>query len=182
MSKGASGKGSSSAETNQTVTNQQVATESGIAVGANSNAAISVTTSDPEVLEAALKANTAVSSFAADTNKFAIGAVTDLAGTSILAQNALATKFGNNVSDLAAQNINLLQSVGQEQSNVALQAQALASRALDQSFGVSRAVAPQDPNYTTSDLASTQSKTIIYIVLGLVAMLGLGFLFLKKSR
>lgn len=162
------GKGSSSAETQNTATNNQVATESGIAVGGTNNSAnISVTTSDPEVLEAALKSNT-------DVNQFATDAVTTLAGTSILAQNSLATKFGQNVSDLAAQNINLLQSVNQENTATTLAGLDVAKGALDQSFAISRSVAPQDPSYAQETLAQNNSKTIIWIVLG---MLGLGIVF-----
>ena len=130
---GASGKGSSSAETTQTVTNQQVATESGIAIGANSSAAINVSTLDPEVAEAAIRGNSDVSKFAIDRNAsvsaFATGAVTQLAGL-----------FGDKVSDLAAQNINLLQSVNQESADVAISGQQLAARALDASFADRKSV------------------------------------------
>lgn len=175
MSKGASGKGSSSAETNQTVANNQVATESGIAVGgSNNDTRISVTTLDPEVAAAAIRGNSDVSKFAIDRNaavsEFATGAVTSLAGL-----------FGNQISDLAAQNINLLQSVNQESTNVALSSQQLASRALDESFAVSRAVAPQDPNYTQTTLADTQSRTVIYIVVGAIVVFA-GFFFLRKAK
>ncbi len=193
MGSGTSGKGSSSAETTQQVENNQVATESGLAFGRNATGnEVNITTDNPEIVKAAIAGNAYVSdkalgfagasaAIAADVNKFAVGAVENLAGTSVLAQNALATKFGQNVSDLAAQNINLLQSVNQEQTDVALRALGVSNDALDKSFAVSRAVAPQDANFTQSDLAATTGKTILYLVLGLVALLGLGFIFYKKK-
>ncbi len=178
MGSGTSGKGSSSAETTQQVENNQVATESGLAFGRNATGnEVNITTDNPEIVKAAIAGNAYVSdkalgfagasaAIAADVNKFAVGAVENLAGTSVLAQNALATKFGQNVSDLAAQNINLLQSVNQEQTDVALRALGVSNDALDKSFAVSRAVAPQDANFTQSDLAATTGKTILYLVLG----------------
>ncbi len=193
MGSGTSGKGSSSAETTQQVENNQVATESGLAFGRNATGnEVNITTDNPEIVKAAIAGNAYVSddalkfagasaAIAADVNKFAVGAVENLAGTSVLAQNALATKFGQNVSDLAAQNIDLLQSVNQQQTDVALKALGVSNDALDKSFAVSRAVAPQDANFTQSDLAATTGKTILYLVLGLVALLGLGFIFYKKK-
>jgi LPXTG-motif cell wall-anchored protein len=173
---GASGKGSSSAETNQTVTNNQVATESGIAVGGTNNSAnISIRSLDPEVAEAAIRGNSTVSMFAidrnADVSKFATGAVTQLSAL-----------FGDHISDLAAQNINLLQSVNQESADVAINSQNLAAHALDESFAISRSVAPQDPNYARQVLAGIDSKTIVYVILGILGILGLGYFFLKKGK
>lgn len=175
MSKGASGKGSSSAETNQTVANNQTAADSGIAVGGTNNSAnISVSTLDPEVAEAAIRGNSDVSKFAlqsnADVSEFATSAVTSLSAL-----------FGDKVSDLASQDINLLQSVNQENTDTALSAQQLASRALDQSFAISKSVAPQDASYAQETLASTDSKTLIYVVMGIVALVGLGFIFFHKK-
>lgn len=185
-----SGKGNSASETSSTtnVSNQQVATESGIAVGAGSSASISVTSSDPGVVKEALRANAATSGsaftfaghaaeIAAQTNALATRSVENIAGTSILAQNALATKYTEHVSENAAQNINLLQSVAQQGTDIALSGQKLAGDALDKSFAVSRAVAPQDANYSSTE-------TTKYYVYGAVAIavIFLGMLFLRGKR
>lgn len=201
---GQSGKGNSSAQTTNQVSNQQVATTSGIALGAGATGnEINVSSSDPKVAAAAIAGNSQVAGealgsnvavtsdalnfaghaadVAAQTNQFATQAVENIAGGSLQLQDNLATKFTGAVSDLAAQNINLLQSVGQQQTDVALNAQNAAKDALDQSFAVSESVAPQDPNYATESLAGTQSQTIVYIVLGILAILGLGFVFLRRK-
>ncbi len=198
-----SGKGNSSSETKQTAYNQQVATESGIAIGANSQASISVQTSDPEVARTAILGNSAVAGaafnfaghsaeIAAETNRLAqagveriaggsILAQSELAGRSIDAQNFLTSKFSTDTANLAAQNISLLQSIGNQQSDIALAGQKLAGDALTQSFAVSRAVAPQDANYSVTELAGTASKLVLYIVLGIAAIFGIIMVTKKRA-
>jgi hypothetical protein len=186
MSKGNS---SSKQESKTNVTNQQVATESGIAVGAGASANISITSSDAETTKNALIASAAnnqsafnfaghAAEVAADTNRFATTAVRDIAGTSIEAQNALATKYTEHVSDTAAQNINLLQSIAQQQTDVGLKGLDVANEALNKSFAVSRAVAPQDANYTQTET----SKYMLYAVIAVAVIFGLStFLFRKRA-
>lgn len=191
-----SGKGNSAQQTNQSATNQQVATTSGVAVGANSQASINIQTSDPETVKAALLANAGVNrdslvtnahvtdsaldfaghaaEVAASTNRQALTSIENIAGGSILANSNLATKFIDNSSKDYNSGINLLQSIGNQQSDIALASQQLASRALDSSFAVSRAVAPQDTNFTVT-------TTIKYIAIGLAVVFGAFFIFRKKS-
>lgn len=199
---GQSGKGNSSAQTTNQVSNQQVAAQSGIALGAGAQGnEINISSSDPEVARAALiagnnsqaiaaQAQVATSGqafnfaghaadVAAQTNNFATQAVESIAGGSILAQNDLATKFGKNVSDLAAQNVGLLQSVGQELTTVSLASLDSNNKALDSAFGVAAQAAPQTDNYTATALAETSSKTYLYIALAVAAVFG--FMMLRKK-
>lgn len=182
---GQSGKGNSSAATTQNVSNQQVATESGIAIGANSKADINVNTLDPEVAKAAIAGNVLANrdslvfaghaaEVSADVNKFSTLAVSNIASASILGQNELATKFIEGAGDLAAQNVNLLQSLNQQQTDVALRSLGTANDALTQSFAVSRATAPQDANYTVT-------SAIKYIAIALAVVFGAMFIFRKKA-
>ncbi len=191
-----SGKGNSAQQTNQTASNQQVATESGIAFGAGNTGAVNIMTSDPETVKAALVATAGVNrdslvtnahvvdssltfaghsaDVAAATNRQALDAVENIAGGSITANTALATKFIDSSSKDYISGINLLQSVGNQQTDVALGAQTLANRALDSSFGVARAVAPQDTNFTVT-------TTIKYIAVALAVAFGAFFFFRRKA-
>jgi len=201
---GQSGKGNSSAQTTQQATNQQVAAQSGIALGAGSHGnEINISSSDPEVSKYALGTSVAQSQVAlganahvtdsalnfaghaaevaAGTNNLALSAVQSIAGGSILAQNDLATKFGENTSKLAAQNIGLLQSVGQELTTVSLASLENNKSALDSAFGVAAQVAPQTDNFTATALGTTLSKTVLYIGLAVAAIFGLFFFSRKKS-
>ncbi len=191
-----SGKGNSAQQTTQSATNQQVATESGVAVGANSTASINIQTSDPDTVKNALVFGAGVNrdslvtnahvvdsslnfaGHAADiaeaTNRQAITSIENVAGGSILANSNLATKFIDSSSKDYQSGINLLQSVGQNQTDVALQSQRVASGALDASFAVSRATAPQDNNFTVTE-------TIKYVVIGLAVVFAAFFIFKKKA-
>lgn len=191
-----SGKGNSAQQTTQQVSNQQVATQSGIAVGANSQASINVQTSDPETVKNALLANASVSrdslttnahvtdsaldfaghaaEVAAGTSRQALTSIENIAGGSILANSNLATKFIDSSSRDYQSGINLLQSVGQQNTDIALQSQRAASGALDASFAVSRATAPQDNNFTVTE-------TIKYVVIGLAVVFAAFFIFKKKA-
>ncbi len=191
-----SGKGNSAQQTNQTASNQQVATESGIAFGAGNSGAVNIQTSDPETVKAALLATAGVNrdslvtnahvvdsslgfaghaaDVAAATNQKALTSVENIAGGSITANTMLATKFIDSSSKDFISGINLLQSVGNQQTDVALAAQTLARGALDQSFAVSRAVAPQDTNFTVT-------TTIKYIAIALAVAFGAFFFFRRKA-
>lgn len=190
---GQSGKGNSSAQTTQQVANNQVATESGIALGAGAKGnSINVSTSDPETVKAALTANAYVTNdslgfaghaadVAAQTSIFAQKTVEDIAGGSILANNDLASKFSRNISDLAAQNVGLLSSVANNLTDVSLGAQDSNNKALDLAFGVAAQAAPQTDNYTATALAATSSKTFMYIAIAIAAVFGFFFLARKKA-
>lgn len=193
MGGGASGKGTSQATTQQTATNQQTAADSGIALGAGSHGnTVSVTTSDPETVKNSLLASAAAENsalnfaghagdVAASVNEFSISALRDTANMSVAAQNDLATKFISGVGDVAAQNVNLLQSLSDNQTGVTLQAQKASQAALDASFAVSKSVAPQDPSFALENVVGGLSKTALYIVLG-VAALFIGFFALKGKK
>lgn len=208
---GQSGKGNSSAETKQEVQNNQVAASSGIAVGAGASGnSFNISSSDPGVTAAALQAgvqqsaiaaHTADSAFAgvvagegqalnfaghaadvaAQTNILAQKSVSDIAGGSILAQNDLATKFGDKVSEIAGQNVSLLQSIAQENTTVSLKALDNSHDALGSAFGVAAQAAPQTDNYTATELASTSAKTYIYIAIAAGLAL-FGFFFFGRKR
>ena len=200
---GQSGKGNSSAETKQTANNYQTATTSGIAVGGQGNSAnISVVSSDPEVARTAITGNAYVTNsalgfagrvadsslgfasraaeVAAATQEYAVGAIERTGALSIYSANDLAAKYAKNVSQDLAQNVNLLQSVGQQQTDVALNAQKLASQSLQQGFAIAAGAAPQTPAYLQEQISTGTNKTIIYVVIGLAAIFGL-FLFTRKN-
>ena len=176
---GQSGKGNSSAETNQTANNYQVATQSGIAVGgANNSANINVTTADPEVAKAAIQGNVYATNsalnfaghaadVAAAANEYATGAIQNVASLSISSADDLSTKFLGAVNDTTASNINLLQSLGQQQSDVAINSEKLASDALASSFSIAGQAAPHDAGAVAENLSTTTSKTFLY--LGVIA-------------
>lgn len=175
------GKGNSSAATTQTANNEQVATQSGIAIGAKAEGnTINVSSSDPEVAKYALGSSLSFAGHAADVagavNESAISGLKGVAELSISSGNDLAKKFLSSVSDTAAQNINLLQSVGQNETEVALNAQRSSAAALQSSFDVSKSVAPQDPSYA---LQTTLSKTA-YIIVAVVVAGFLGLFLLRK--
>lgn len=186
---GQSGKGNSSAETKQTATNQQVGVSSGIGLGANSTGnVISVSSSDPGVAKAAIQGNAYVadSAFAfaghaaevaADTNKFSAAVLGNTAGLAITANTDLSKKFIEGVSDVAAQNIGLLTSISQQNTETTLQSQRTANDALQASFAVSRATAPQDSNFTVSD---TIQKVAMYAAIAVAVIAGL--FFFRKSN
>lgn len=188
MGGGASGKGTSQAKTEQSVVNQQTASTSGIALGAQShNNTVNVQTADPSVARTAIEGNVIAegqalqfAGHAADvasrTNEFAIGSVESVAKYSVGANTSLATKFLDSVNENSKANIGLLQSVGQNETDIALQAQRASAQALDASFQVSRSVAPQDPSYA---LQTTLSKTA-YIIMAIVAAVFLGFFITRK--
>lgn len=194
----------SSSDTNITSTNQQVATESGIALGANASGnQISITSSDADVTRAALAAGVAsgrdslsfaghAADVAAQTNMFALRTVEGVAGKSIdeIGRNSargfdfaesLSTKFAQGAGELAAQNIGLLSSISNANTDVALNAQDKASRALDQSFAVSKSTAPQDANFSLTEVVGTASKTIIFVIVGIAVVVGLFFAFRKRA-
>ncbi len=191
---GQSGKGNSSAETKQTANNYQVATQSGIAVGGQGNSAnINVSTADPEVAKTAIQGNAYVSSqallanthttdsalnfaghaadVAASVNEYATGAIKDVASLSIVSGNDLSTKFLGAVNDTTAKNINLLQSVGQQESDTAINAQKLASEALQSSFSIAGNAAPQSAGAVAENLSAITSKTFLYIAAAVGAIL-----------
>lgn len=198
--------GDKKTETNVTnnVSNQQVATESGIALGANSSGnSIAISTSDPEVTRAALGAGVATArdslSFAghaadvaASVNALALRSVEGIAGQSIdqIGRNSargfdfaesLSSKFSKESGDLAAQNISLLGSIANQQTDVALNAQNKASEALDKSFAVSRATAPQDSNFSLTEIVGSTQKTIVYVFVGIAVLATAFFMFRKRA-
>lgn len=190
MGSGASGKGTSQAKTEQTANNLQTATTSGLALGAYSNNnKVDIQTSDPEVAKTAIAGNVVAegqalnfaghaADVAAEVNKSSIDSIESVARYGIGSGNALAGKFLDSVSQTAAQNIGLLTSVGQNETDVALASQRASAQALDASFQVSKSVAPQDPSYA---LQTTLSKTAYIIVSLVVAAIGAVFLFRKKA-
>lgn len=186
-------KGESSAQTTQTASNQQVAAQSGIAlgVGAQGNE-INVSSSDPEVAKYAIQGNVVAegqalgfaghaADVAATASQEATHAIESVAGTSILSSNDLATKFGDNTAKLAADQVNLLGSVAQEATTIALGNQATTNAALQGAFGVAAQAAPQTDNYTATALSQTASKTYLYIAAAVVAVFGIIILSRKKA-
>lgn len=194
------GKGNSSAETNQTATNQQVGVSSGIGLGANSrDNVINVSTADPEVAKTAISGNSFVAAnalkgnayvadsafnfaghaadVAAETNKYTTAVLGSTAALSIEANTGLAKKFIEGVSDTAAQNVGLLTAISQQNTETTLQGQRVAGDALQASFAVSRATAPQDANFTVSD---TIQKVALYGAIAIAAIFAL-FFFSKKA-
>lgn len=155
--------------------------DTAIAAGAIADVAGTALGANAQVTGAAFNFAGHAADVAAQTNEFATKAVEDIAGGSILAQNDLATKFGKNTSDLAAQNVSLLQSVGQELTTVSLKALDNNHDNSQLAFGVAAQAAPQTDNYTATALAETSSKTYLYIALAAVAGLLLFFLGKKRS-
>jgi hypothetical protein len=183
------GKGSSSAETTQQTTNnvknEQVAAQSGIAVGANSSAEINVTTADPEVAKAALLSNAATSnsalnfaghaadsalSVANDVSKTAITQTADTANLAIIGNTKLASEYASHVSEDQARNIGLLQDLANQNVNTTLANNKLTEKALDASFTQASNAAPQSEGATAKILTDTAFKYIIIIV-GIIAVL-----------
>jgi hypothetical protein len=187
MGGGASGKGTSQAKTEQQVTNKQVASQSGIALGADArDNVINVQSADPGVaktaIETAIGGNAVVTdmafNFAGRAGEAAAKTADNATQTAIAGNTFLASKFVDALGEDARQNIGLLQSVGQNATDIAMAGQRSADKALEQSFNVSKSVAPQDPSYA---LQTTLSKTAYIIVAVIVAGIAAIFIFRKKA-
>ncbi len=184
------GKGNSEAKTEQTAYNEQVATTSGIAVGARNTGTVNILSSDPETVKNSLAASAFTSheafnfaghsaDLATQVNQSTTKAITDTAELAILGGNNLAGKFLDSVSDQAVQNIGLLQSLGNSQADIAKNSQDAANQALQASFGVARSVAPQDPSFALETTVGTIGKYAA-IFAGVITLVIAIFVFGKK--
>ncbi len=176
MGGGASGKGTSQAKTEQTVTNKQVATQSGIALGSDANNnTINVQSADPEVAKTAIAGVTIAESqalnFAGRAGEAALATSDRATQSAIQSTTFLASKVGDVLGENARQNIGLLQSVAQNSTDVALKSESVASAALDKSFDVAKSTAPQDPSYALQTTIGKVGYIIAAIVVaGIVAV------------
>ncbi len=185
------GFGTSENTTKTDVTNQQVATESGIATGGSgNNTKISIQTADPEVAKSAIIGQTLTTDRAltfgenvvgANTalNASAINAIASNANLAILGSNDLATKFAKSTSDQQAKNIDLLQSLSDQSAQAELRSQNLAAGALDASFAISKSVAPQSSAFQTESVVGSFSK-ITYVVIAVAGLIFALYAFRRK--
>lgn len=183
MGGGASGKGTSQAKTEQRVDNKQVATQSGLALGADArDNVINVQTADPEVAKIAIAGQTVAVdralTFGNESQRIAAQTSEKATETAVAGNTFLASKFVDALGENARQNIGLLQSVGQNATDIAMAGQRSADKALEASFNVSKSVAPQDPSYA---LQTTLGKVAYIIIAVIVAGVAAIFLFRKKA-
>lgn len=174
---GQSGKGNSSAQTTQTAENEQVGVTSGIGIGANSSGnKINIQSDSPEIAKTLSDQAGHVADVSAQVNALAISEVGNTAGLAIAGANNLATKFGDDLTQVNNSNVGLLTSVAQELSNTTSQSLDVSKSALDSSFAVSRAVAPQNDNFTVSDTIGTVGKYVA------VAAVAIAFIFFFRKK
>ena len=99
------GFGTSENKTTTNVSNQQVATESGIALGANSTNSVSIMTADPEIAKASFEANVGVSQAALDSNMLTSAlAIKSSVDTSKLFSEGVRDIYGTSAAALTSAN------------------------------------------------------------------------------
>lgn len=188
---GSFGFGTTDSETTTNVHNENVAAQSGIALGNQSYGnSVSVTTADPEVAKTAIIGNVAVAGSAlnfgdhaldisSDISRSSISAIQSNAALSILSSNDMATKFAKATSVSEANNIALLSSLSTENANSSIRSSQLASQALDSSFAIAHNAAPQTDAAQLENVTGSVSK-ILYVFFGLGALVAVVFFFRKK--
>lgn len=184
------GFGTSENQTTTNVHNENVAAQSGIATGNNSENVIQITTADPEVAKTAIGGNVAVANSAFDfgshaldinaaVSENALNTVSSNAALSIYSSNDLATKFAQATSTQEANQIALLSGLAQDNANSSLASQKLASNALDSSFSIAHNAAPQTDAAQVENATNSVSK-ILYVFFGLGALVAIVFFFKRK--
>lgn len=166
------GFGTSENKSTTNVSNQQVATESGIALGANSNNTVSIMTADPEIAKASFAANVGVSEAA-----FKTSALTS--GLAIASSENMAKTFIKGVGDNFAQTSALLQSSAQDNAAISNKLVGLADKSLGESFQNAARSTEQTDGY----MAETSSNNLTKIILGVLVVAGVAaYLFFRRAK
>lgn len=170
-----SNKTSTNTTVNTTTTNQQVAAESGIALGAGASGN-TIVTADPEIVGQALATSEFISGRALQTVDASNDRLSAVHALAIQGHENLATKYMEAARGQAQDNIAFLQNVADNQF-------AALDKTLDESFGIAKSVAPQDAAYSVQELSRTTFEGMTKIAIAGVAILGLVFTFflLKKK-
>ena len=162
------GFGSTENRSTTNVSNQQVATESGIALGAGSSGSVSIMTADPEVAKAAFDANVGVSKSAFESNMLTSAlAIKSSVDTSKLFSEGVRDIYGTSAAALTSAN----------QDNAAL------SNKLANLVGSFAGAAPTSlkDEYDGSGTKAQETSVKKWFIMGGLLIAGLiAFVFLKK--
>lgn len=163
------GFGTSENKSTTNVSNQQVATESGIALGANSTNTVSIMTADPEIAKASFAANVGVSEAALKTNALT-------SGLAIASAENMSKSFISGVNDNFATTAALLQSSAQDNAAISNKLVGLADKSLSESFQNAARSTEQTEGYQNETASNNTTK----IILGVLLVVGVAAFFIFR--
>ena len=166
------GFGTSENKSTTNVSNQQVATESGIALGANSTNTVSIMTADPEIAKASFEANVGVSEAALKSNALT-------SGLAIAGSKDMAKIFTDASTDQFETTAALLQSSAQDTAAISNKLVSLADKSLEESFQNAARSTEQTSGYQNE----TSSNNMTKIILGVLVVAGIAaFFFFRRGK
>ena len=166
-------------ETIQT-TNEQVATESGLAQGGSGNKNfVSIQRVDPTVTGQAFDFASNAVDLSTRLGATAVNAATTNANNAIAANTIFASKFADTLGNAHSKDLEFLREVNQDNTATNLSTQALAKNALDSSFAIATRANPQSEGFVLENALGQFSK-IFYVIGGIIAVGLLIYAFKRK--